>query len=251
MIPKIIHYCWFGGNKKQNIAKNCIKSWKKHCKDYKIIEWNESNFDISSAPAYVKQAYEAKKWAFVTDYVRLYAMVTYGGIYMDTDVEVIKSLDEFLVHEAFSGFEDDIHIPTGIMASEKDFPLFKDLLSYYDTASFINADGSYNMQTNVTTITNTCLKFGLKQNGKLQTINGFTLYPKDYFCPLSYRSRKLDKSKNTACIHWFNGSWLSKEEKAKLCQKNRKERILKAPNRLFKMLLGNEKYDKIKCFFKG
>ena len=93
MIPKIIHYCWFGRNPKPKLALKCIKSWKKYCPDYEIIEWNEDSFDIESAPLYVRQAYEAKKWAFVTDYVRLYAMTKFGGIYMDTDVEVIKPLD--------------------------------------------------------------------------------------------------------------------------------------------------------------
>ena len=119
MIPKTIHYCWFGGNPLPKLAKKCIKSWKKYCPDFEIIEWNEANFDISSAPLYVRQAYEAKKWAFVTDYVRLYALTSYGGIYMDTDVEVIKPLDFFLNHDAFSGFESEKSIPTGIMASKK------------------------------------------------------------------------------------------------------------------------------------
>ena len=109
-IPKVIHYCWFGRGKLPKLAKKCIKSWKKYLPDYKIIEWNEDNFDINSNQ-YVREAYEAKKYAFVSDYVRLYALYNYGGIYMDTDVEVIKSLDEFLIHEAFSGFESpkDIH----------------------------------------------------------------------------------------------------------------------------------------------
>ena len=104
MIPKIIHYCWFGGKPKPELAEKCIESWKKFCPDYEIVEWNEGNFNINSN-LYVKQAYEAKKYAFVTDYVRLYALYTQGGIYMDTDVMVLKPLDEYLNHEAFSGFE--------------------------------------------------------------------------------------------------------------------------------------------------
>ena len=115
MIPKTIHYCWFGGNPLPPLAVKCIKSWKKYCPDYEIIEWSEKNFDVSSAPLYVRQAYEAKKWAFVTDYVRLYAMTTCGGVYMDTDVELVKPIDTYLSHEAFSGFEDDTCIPPIIL----------------------------------------------------------------------------------------------------------------------------------------
>ncbi|MEI3219550.1 MAG: glycosyltransferase [Lachnoclostridium sp.] len=100
MIPKVIHYCWFGRGKMPELANKCIESWKKYCPDYEIIEWNEDNFDINCCP-YVKEAYESKRFAFVTDYVRLYAMYTQGGIYMDTDVEVLRNLDEFLIHQGF------------------------------------------------------------------------------------------------------------------------------------------------------
>lgn len=109
-VPKIIHYCWFGGNPKPKLAEKCIKSWKKFCPDYQIIEWNEENFDVSAAPEYVRQAYAAKRWAFVTDYVRLKAMTEMGGIYMDTDVELVKPLTPFLAHDAFAGFETDASV---------------------------------------------------------------------------------------------------------------------------------------------
>lgn len=124
MIPKKIHYCWFGKGKMPDLSKKCIESWKKYCPDYEIIEWNEDNFDINCCD-YVKEAYASKRFAFVTDYVRLYAMYTQGCIYMDTDVEVMKNLDKFLVHQAFSGFESDIQIPTGIMDQKKDFRYLK------------------------------------------------------------------------------------------------------------------------------
>ena len=115
-VPKIIHYCWFGGNPKPKLAEKCIKSWKKFCPDYQIIEWNEENFDVSAAPEYVCQAYAAKRWAFVTDYVRLKAMTEMGGIYMDTDVELVKPLTPFLAHDAFAGFETDASVQTGLLA---------------------------------------------------------------------------------------------------------------------------------------
>lgn len=176
MIPKIIHYCWFGGKPLPDLAKKCISSWKKYCPDYEIIEWNETNFDLYYND-YVKEAYESKKWAFITDVVRLYALVNFGGIYMDTDVEVLKSLDEFLDNEAFSGFEAKDRIPTGIMASEKGSAIMSELLSDYEGVHFKNDDGSLDMTTNVTRITDVCLKHGLQLNGEFQVVNGFALYP--------------------------------------------------------------------------
>ena len=256
-IPKKIHYCWFGGNPLPELAKKCIASWKKYCPDYEIVEWNENNFDISSAPLYVREAYEAKKWAFVTDYVRLYAMVNYGGVYMDTDVEVIKPLDPFLSQRAFSGFEDETHIPTGIMACEKDFPLFSELLKYYDTASFYNEDGSMNTTTNVSVITHMCLSRGLVQNNTYQVLDGFALYPRDVFCPIEFDTLKLRKTKNTVTIHWFAGSWLNAEQRQanKMRQKKNKKEARKnfwryLPNRTLKTVLGEDRYKAIKSKFK-
>ena len=141
MIPKIIHYCWFGGNDKSELVERCISSWKKYCPDYKIIEWNENNYNVNKNK-YTKYAYERQKWAFVSDYVRLYVIYKYGGIYMDTDVEVVKNLDKFLKYESFSGFESTKYIPTGIMGGEKNSRWIKYLLSYYDNKSFINEDGT-------------------------------------------------------------------------------------------------------------
>jgi len=224
MIPRVIHYCWFGGNPLPKLAKKCIKSWKKYCPDYEIIRWDEDSFDISAAPLYVRQAYEAKKWAFVTDYVRLYAMTTYGGIYMDTDVEVVKPLDQFLQHRAFSGFESEIDIPTGIMACEKDFPLFQEFLRYYDTASFYNEDGSMNMTTNVIVMTDICIKYGLIQNNQYQTVNDFALYPKEVFCPFCADTGAVESTDKTVTIHWFSASWTS-EEVRRACDRRRRRSV--------------------------
>lgn len=212
MIPKKIHYCWFGGNPLPELAIKCIESWKKYCPDYEIIEWNEKNFDLNSNQ-YVKEAFECKKWAFITDYVRLHAMVTQGGIYMDTDVEVLKNLDSFLENKAFSGFEREDAIPTGIMASEKDFPLFKELLLDYEDRKFLNENGEMDLTTNVTTITNICLNHGLELNNQKQTIKDFTLYPKDVFCPKSYETGIINCTENTYTIHHFSGSWHTEKEK--------------------------------------
>lgn len=208
MIPKVIHYCWFGRNPLPPLAEKCIASWKKYLPEYEIKEWNEDNFDLDSYP-YVREAYDARKFAFVTDVVRLYALYTEGGIYMDTDVEVLKPLDSLLHYDAVSGFEAPTQIPTGLMASRDAHPLFKEFLDEYEGIHFIKPDGSMDTTTNVVRITNTCLKYGLKLNNKLQTVKGFTLLPKDYLCPIEQEGHKLVLTSNTLCIHHFAGSWVS------------------------------------------
>ncbi len=212
MIPKVIHYCWFGGKPLDAMGEKCLASWKRYCPDYEIIEWNEKNFDIRVWP-YAQEAYEAKKWAFVSDVARLYALVNYGGIYMDTDVELLKPLDELLELKAFSGFEGGCRILTGLMASEKAHPLFAELLDEYQTAHFLKDDGSFDMTTNVVRITNACMPYGLQLNNTLQTVNGFTLFPKEYFCPKNHHDFKLNLTENSYCIHHFDGSWLRDEDK--------------------------------------
>lgn len=213
MIPKIIHYCWFGGNPLPEDAKACIESWKKYCPDYKIIEWNESNFDLG-ANSYVKEAFEAKKWAFITDYVRLYVLYTYGGIYMDTDVEVIKNIDVFLDNQGFSGFEDYDRVPTGIMAAEKGLLFMQEQLRCYENRHFI-VNRKPDLKTNVETITEYCLKEGLVLNNTKQTIKGFTFYPKEFFCPKNSQTLELSITENTYTIHHFSGSWMKQTSKWK------------------------------------
>lgn len=208
MIPKIIHYCWFGRGHKPQLAEECIDSWKKICPDFQLIEWNEDNFDINSN-RYVRDAYQSKKWAFVTDYVRLWALYNYGGIYMDTDVEVIKPLEPFLYHHAFSGFESATQIPTGIMACEKSNIIFKELLDYYETAQFIFSNGALNLTTNVVTITNQMLKHGFKPNNQYQVLDGYAFYPNNIFCPDLNRLHDQKYLKDTVTIHHFAGSWKS------------------------------------------
>lgn len=220
MIPKKIHYCWFGGNPLPELAQKCIASWKKYCPDYEIIEWNETNFDLNCCD-YVREAYEAKKWAFVSDVARLYVLVNYGGIYMDTDVEVLRPLNNLLEYEAVSGFEAMDRISTGLMACREGQPLFKELLHDYDNAHFVKEDGTYDTTTNVTRITNTCLKYGLQLNNTLQTVNGFTLLPYDYLCPKNVETNVLTITENTYVIHHFDGSWLSEVDKL-TAQMNRK-----------------------------
>jgi hypothetical protein len=209
MIPKIIHYCWFGRGEKPALALKCIASWKKFCPDYEIKEWNEDNFDVNSNQ-YVKEAYEARKFAFVTDYVRLYAIYTDGGVYMDTDVEVLKSYDDFLHQRAFSGFETNGNVPTGMMAAEKGSRWAKDLLGEYNDRNFVKPDGSFDMTTNTTAITNYMLSKGLVLNNTYQEFEGLcAMYPAEYFCPKDHRTGKIKCTKKTVCIHHFAGSWLN------------------------------------------
>lgn len=206
MIPKKIHYIWFGGNPLTPLANKCIESWHKYCPDYEILRWDESNFS-DGGNLYFQEAIAAGKWAFASDYARLKVLVENGGIYMDTDVELLKPLDRFLFTKAFSGFEAEDRIPTGIMAAEAHHPLFEKLLRDYDNRHFIKPDGQPDFTTNVTYITDALLASGLKLNNRQQTIEDFTLYPSDYFCPKDWLTKKVNLTENSYAIHHFDGSW--------------------------------------------
>ncbi|WP_066874224.1 glycosyltransferase family 32 protein [Clostridium mediterraneense] len=213
-IPKIIHYCWFGGNKIPKEALRCINSWKEIMPDYELKIWNEENFDIT-CNEFVYQAYNNKKYAFVTDFVRLYALYNYGGIYMDTDVEVIKPLNRFLKHRAFTSFENEYSIPTGMMAACKNNEWIKILLDFYNDKEFKLDDGSIYNIPNTRTITDITLKnYNLKLNNKYQVLdNNIHIYPFDYFCAKDWRTGKINITENTYTIHHFMGSWVPKKEK--------------------------------------
>lgn len=215
MIPKKIHYCWFGKGKMPELALKCIESWRVNLPDYELKEWNENSFDINSN-FYVKEAYESRKFAFVTDYVRLYALYTEGGIYMDTDVEVLKNLDPFLDLPAFSGFEDNVHIPTGIMAAEKGSVWAGWQLKYYDDRHFLLPDGTLDLTTNVEIIGRLMGEKGfILRNGLYNFQNIITIFPRDYFCPKSHTTGKIELTQNTYTIHHFAGSWKSTSDRLK------------------------------------
>lgn len=252
-IPKIIHYCWFGGKPKPELAQKCIRSWKKFCPDYEIREWNEDNFDISQAPDYVQQAYAQKRWAFVSDYVRLHALTKTGGIYMDTDVEVIKPLDPYLHHEAFAGFEHPERVQTGLLACRKDFPLFLEFMAYYDTASFLQPDGTPDVTTNVEILSKLCLQKGMVCNDSFQEVAGLTLYPREVFCPVDFDTMKLKKTRKTVTIHWFSGSWHTEEELEAMRQEKLQQRREEMSNFRYALgtkLFGEEGYRKLKSILK-
>lgn len=208
MIPKIIHYCWFGRGQKPIQALDCIASWKKHLPDYKIKEWNEDSFDVH-CNRYVSEAYQSKKYAFVSDYARLYALFREGGIYMDTDVEVLSSFDPFLHHHAFACFENSGYVQTGVMAAGKDSVWMKEWLGLYDCRTFILPDGSVDVTTNTEVLYGYMLSKRLIFNNTFQEIDNLaTIYPSDYFCPKDHGTGLIHLTRNTVCIHHFAGSWL-------------------------------------------
>lgn len=205
MIPKIIHYCWFGGGILPRLNKRCIQSWRQYLPDYRLFLWNESNFNFKSVP-YTDQAYQAGKFAFVSDYVRLFALYYYGGIYLDTDVELIKPFDDLLLLSGFVGYEHDKCINTGTIGSIPFNLWIQEQLEVYNNRNF-SIDGKPDLTSNVQIISGT-----MKQNGFLFD-NKYSVYkscmhvfPKEYFCPKS-RTGIVRLTENTYCIHHYSGSW--------------------------------------------
>lgn len=209
MIPKIINYCWFGGKEKPSEVIKCINSWKKYCPDYKIIEWNESNYDLNKNE-YVKYTYENKKYAFLTDYVRLDIIYENGGIYLDTDVELIKSLDDLLDCECYIGMETIGNINTGQGFGAVARNLFiKENKEFYEHYNFLDENSQFKKIICVKVTTNILKKYGLKSEDIIQYINNVVVYPVEYFCPLKMGTNKLNITSNTYSIHHFSGSWKS------------------------------------------
>lgn len=235
MIPKVIHYCWFGRNPFPESAVKCINSWKKFFPDYEIKEWNEDNFDVNIIP-YTKEAYESKKYAFVSDYARMWILYHFGGLYFDTDVEVIKPMDDIVARGPFMGIE--------VEAKEEDVPLvapglglgvtpglglYRDILDYYAPLHFIEEDGSVNQITVVKHVTTVLVLNGLKITNDTQQVAGVWIYPRDYFNPLESLTGKLIITENTRSIHWYMNSW---SDRSKLYQA-----ISKISHRLFGLTL--------------
>lgn len=213
MIPKVIHYCWFGRSKLPPLAKKCIASWKKFLPDYEIIEWNEDNYDITQN-AYMAAAYKEKKYGFVPDYIRSDLIYRYGGFYFDTDVEVIRSLDSLLHYKGILGFESKDFVAGGlIVAGEKGLEIFKEMRDIYDNISFYNKDGSLNLLPSPAYNTEVLVRHGLKKNGMLQDVAGITIFPTDYFCPKPSEFEKTHLTENTYTIHHYAGSWIGPKQR--------------------------------------
>lgn len=213
LIPKKIHYCWFGGGAFSEKEKSCMDSWKKMCPDYEIVRWDETNTDIFQN-LYVKQAYEKKKWAFVSDYVRLDIVYRYGGIYLDTDVELVKNLDDMLYQQGFTGFEMSGMVNTGsALGAMPNLEIIKILRDEYDRYTFLNVDGTLNEDACIVYQTRTLKKYGLVIENRLQNIAGLNIYPVETFCPLDLRTGRLNRTEGTRAIHHFEGSWWSQDNR--------------------------------------
>lgn len=212
-IPKKIHYCWFGNKEFPPLVKKCIISWKRCLPEYEFKLWNEENFNIESNN-WCKEAYKHKKYAFVADYVRLEVLYKYGGIYLDTDIKMYKTLNPFLSNHAFMGFERDDVLSMGVMGFHKSDPIIKELLDYYNQPFRLDIISKLESNANVTTAYLSA-HYGLTRDNKEQTVGGIHVYPKTYFNPMDYFGN-WDKSKNTICCHLYMGSWLPEEEQKKL-----------------------------------
>ena len=208
-IPKVIYYCWFGKGKMPKLSEKCIKSWKKYCPDYKIVCINEENFDVSQNK-YAREAYDAGMWAFVSDYARLKVLYDEGGIYLDTDVELIKPLDKLIEKNGFMGFDDKGSMATGLgFACEKGNELVGIILKDYDDISFLLPDGTFDLTPCPDRNTKILIKLGMDINNKDQIFMGIHMLPEDYLCPVKYYTGRKVITRNTYSIHHFCASWVS------------------------------------------
>lgn len=219
-IPKVIHYCWFGGNSLPELAKKCIASWRKYLPDYEIKEWNESNFDVYQAP-YIAEAYKLKKYAHVSDYARFWILYNYGGIYFDTDVEVIRPIDDILERGSYVGLEcqegtvydnPNGNVNPGLgVAVCKEHPYFRRMLDYYNNHHFVRWNGKNT--GNVTLQFTQFLDFNHQKQleGGIVLVNSLFIYPIEYFCPLNYYTGEISITENTRTIHHYMASWVKKQ----------------------------------------
>lgn len=249
MIPKKIHYCWFGGKPLPQIALKCINSWRKYLPDYEIIEWNETNFDVKQN-LYISEAYSEKKFAFVSDFARFKILHEHGGIYFDTDVEIIKSFDDILRRGSFLGCEGrvdfknssnsplSLNVNPGLgMGAPKGLEFYEEMINFYSNKSFLDDKGQID-GTVVSYTTKMLMKYGLKFTSEIQKIKDIYIYPWTYFCPFNDITGKIEKTKNTHSIHWYQKSWFPH---SKL-----RTRISRLSHRIF----GIEISQKFKIFFK-
>ena len=255
MISKTIHYCWFGRNPKPKLVKKCIESWKKYCPDYQIVEWNEDNFNSEKYP-YAKYCFDNQKYAFLSDYVRLVVIAENGGIYFDTDVQLIKKLDDLLKYEAFYSFENNEYIATGLgFGAEKGHITVLKMLEEYNCLK--HEDQFFELIKCPLLNTAALIKLGLQQNGKEQDVQGAHIFPTEYFCPKDYTTGITKITKNTYSIHHYSASWFSKERQERKerrwrdAKKRRyKDLIIHFPNIALRKALGNNKYERIKMLIK-
>lgn len=224
MIPNIIHYCWFGGKPIPQDYLRYIDSWRKFLPDYEIKRWDESNYDVNCIP-FSSEAYSVGKFAYVSDYARLRILYEQGGVYFDTDVEVIKPIDDILTKGPFMAFEKNtnaapdeiLNVAVGLgFAVEPHNPIIREILDFYESRHYIYPDGHIEQITIVKIVTDILKKHGLKKSDMPTTVEGITLYPWDYFCPVEFLSSKLEITENTRTIHHYSASWMSWTDKLKM-----------------------------------
>lgn len=248
MIPKVIHYCWFGKGEKSDLMQRCISSWEKHFPDYEIIEWNEANFDVTQNN-YCKEAYENKKWAFVSDYARLSIIYEHGGIYLDTDVEVIKPFGTVIKDKGYLCFQNTSNDPMGKeintgngFAAEKGNSIIGAMMHDYDHLHFL-VNNEYDLTPCTERNTQVLIKYGLVPNGKKQTIGNIVCYPIDWFCGNDMANSHPVITMNTYTIHHYVATW---KEPSSLCVRIKYRIIIKT----IQKLIGYSNYDKLKKFMK-
>ena len=235
-IPKIIHYCWFGGKELPKSAKKCIRSWQKYMPDYEIKRWDESNFDINLCK-FTTEAYSKGKYAFVSDVARFWILNKYGGVYFDTDVEVIRPFDDIVNEGPFMGLElpynassfaHEIGIAPGLgMGAVPEMPFYGEMLDFYSKSSFINDDGSLNLTPIGKYVSRLLCAHGLENKKGIQTVADINIYPNDYFCPKSITNGKITLTQNSHSIHHFDASWLPRGKRMKIIMSVRYPKLTK------------------------
>ena len=224
MIPKVIHYCWFGRGELPALAVKCIESWKKFMPDYEIKEWNEDNFDVNNIP-YTADAYKAEKYAFVSDYARFWVLYKYGGVYFDTDVEVIRSMEDVIGRGPYMGFEfinsnGEFAVNPGLgVAAEKGMDLYREILKRFESLPFLLENGERNPFSMIPLVKELLKQRGLKGDGSIENVDGIDFYPPEWFNPFDDVTGRLRKTGNTRTIHWFAKSWLPADPTWLVCNK--------------------------------
>lgn len=217
-IPKVIHYCWFGGNQLPKLAEKCIESWRKYCPDYEIVQWNESNFDLNSCD-YVRQAYAEKKYAFVSDYARLKILYDNGGVYLDTDVELLKRLPDKILENGYLAKETDCLIATGLgFACKKGDDFIGDLLKKYESEQFVKlqkSSGDFNYKTCVEQMSELLEENNITIDINTENIFGIPVYPDEFFCGFDVTNNCYNITENTISVHHYSGSWVDNKHKLK------------------------------------
>lgn len=211
-IPKIIHYCWFGENDIPDKEKSCINTWREFFPDYEFKFWNETNFNLNDC-LFAKQAYDVKKYAFVSDYARAKVLYEYGGIYLDTDVKILEKFPEIKAKNGFMGFERKAFLGTAVLGCNKYNPNIKELLKYYENNTFIQKDGSFDNIANVSILTDIMKEKGLVLGGEAQLVDGFEIFNREVFYPKKISDYEFKVTENTCAIHMCSNSWLSERER--------------------------------------